>query len=66
MFGADKGTAGELDGKRLHIGIVQARFNEPITDALFKACHAELLALRGLYERLYQLQLSGPEARKIA
>jgi 6,7-dimethyl-8-ribityllumazine synthase len=50
MFGADKGTAGELDGKRLHIGIVQARFNEAITDALFQACHAELLAL-GVQEK---------------
>ena len=24
MFGADKGTADKLDGKKLHIGIVQA------------------------------------------
>ena len=50
MFGADKGSASELDGKRLHIGIVQARFNEAITDALFQACHAELLAL-GVQEK---------------
>ena len=50
MFGADKGTADLLDGKRLHIGIVQARFNEAITDALFQACHAELLAL-GVQEK---------------
>lgn len=50
MFGADKGSAGELDGKRLHIGIVQARFNEAITDVLFQACHAELLAL-GVQEK---------------
>ncbi len=45
MFGADKGTANLLDGKKLSIGIVQARFNAGITDALFKACRAELLAL---------------------
>ena len=45
MFGADKGTAGALDGKRLHIGIVQARFNEGITNALAKACREELQAL---------------------
>ena len=45
MFGADKGTAPSLDGKKLDIGIVQARFNESITNALFQACHAELLAL---------------------
>ncbi|MFA6615891.1 MAG: 6,7-dimethyl-8-ribityllumazine synthase [Hydrogenophaga sp.] len=34
-----------LDGKRLIIGIVQARFNEGITNALYEACHAELLSL---------------------
>jgi 6,7-dimethyl-8-ribityllumazine synthase len=45
MFGADKGSAGELDGKKLYIGIVQARFNAGVTDALFQACHTELLAL---------------------
>ena len=49
MFNADKGTlqAGDarLDGSKLHIGIVQARFNEPITNALAQACHAELIAL---------------------
>ncbi|WP_439115650.1 6,7-dimethyl-8-ribityllumazine synthase [Hydrogenophaga sp.] len=45
MFGADKGTANLLDGKKFSIGIVQARFNEGITNALYAACHAELLAL---------------------
>ncbi|MDZ4187876.1 MAG: 6,7-dimethyl-8-ribityllumazine synthase [Hydrogenophaga sp.] len=45
MFGADKGTANLLDGKKLSIGIVQARFNEGITNALWAACRAELLAL---------------------
>jgi 6,7-dimethyl-8-ribityllumazine synthase len=50
MFGADKGTANQLDGKKLSIGIVQARFNEGITNALFAACHAELLAL-GVQEK---------------
>ena len=34
-----------LDGKGLAIGIVQARFNEDITDALATACRAELRAL---------------------
>ena len=51
MFGADKGsTTNLLDGKRLIIGIVQARFNEGITNALYEACHAELLAL-GVQEK---------------
>jgi 6,7-dimethyl-8-ribityllumazine synthase len=45
MFGAEKGTADRLDGKKLYIGIVQARFNESITDALAAACLAELEAL---------------------
>ena len=43
MFGADKGTAGRLDGTELVIGIVQARFNQGVTDALANACRAELL-----------------------
>jgi 6,7-dimethyl-8-ribityllumazine synthase len=49
MFGADKGnlepTDARLDGRKLAIGIVQARFNESITDALAAACLAELEAL---------------------
>jgi 6,7-dimethyl-8-ribityllumazine synthase len=50
MFGADKGTADRLDGKELVIGIVQARFNQGVTDALAQACRAELLK-RGVQER---------------
>ena len=50
MFGANKGTANFLDGKPLTIGIVQARFNEGITNALWAACHAELLKL-GVQEK---------------
>ena len=54
MFGADKGSAdlaqGRTNGKNLSIGIVQARFNEPVTNALAAACRAELLAL-GVNER---------------
>ena len=34
MFGAEQGRADKLDGSDLYIGIVQARFNESITDAL--------------------------------
>jgi 6,7-dimethyl-8-ribityllumazine synthase len=45
MFGAEKGKSAPLDGKGLTIGIVQARFNESITDALARACLAELAAL---------------------
>ncbi|WP_066707314.1 6,7-dimethyl-8-ribityllumazine synthase [Curvibacter delicatus] len=49
MFGADKGSLAfndqRLDGRKLYIGIVQARFNESITNALAQACKAELAAL---------------------
>ena len=45
MFGAEKGLADKLDGKKLVIGIVQARFNESITNALADACKRELAAL---------------------
>ena len=50
MFGADKGSANRLDGKQLVIGIVQARFNQGVTNALAKACWDELLA-RGVQEK---------------
>lgn len=45
MFGAEKGEASRLDGQELVIGIVQARFNESITNALAQACRAELETL---------------------
>jgi 6,7-dimethyl-8-ribityllumazine synthase len=45
MFGAEKGKADKMDGKGLCIGVVQARFNESITNALAQACRAELNAL---------------------
>ena len=45
MFGAEKGKADSMDGTKLKIAIVQARFNESITDALAQACLAELEAL---------------------
>lgn len=49
MFGADKGgvdsTDDRMNGKGLKVGIVQARFNASVTDALAQACKAELVAL---------------------
>lgn len=45
MFGADKGTAEIASGSELRIGIVQARFNEAITNALAQAALQELTAL---------------------
>lgn len=45
MQHAEKGLAEKLDGSELSIGIVQARFNESVTDALAQACLSELAAL---------------------
>ena len=45
MQHANQGKTAPLNGKGLHIGIVQARFNEDITNALATACKAELAAL---------------------
>ncbi|CAN7394083.1 6,7-dimethyl-8-ribityllumazine synthase [Variovorax sp. LjRoot84] len=45
MQHANKGSDVTLDGKGLRIGIVQARFNEDITDALAEACLGELRVL---------------------
>ncbi len=43
MLNAEKGTATSLNGQGLRIGIVQARWNESITNALAQACHQALL-----------------------
>ncbi|HEX5389944.1 MAG TPA: 6,7-dimethyl-8-ribityllumazine synthase [Burkholderiaceae bacterium] len=59
MFGADKGSTGPLDGKNLHIGVVQARFNESITNALWDACHKELLALGVQEKRIRHVTVPG-------
>jgi 6,7-dimethyl-8-ribityllumazine synthase len=45
MQEANKGETAQLDGRDLRIGIVQARFNAPITDALAQACLGELARL---------------------
>ncbi len=43
--GALKANDARLSGAKLRIGLVQARFNEPITNALVQACTDELLTL---------------------
>jgi len=47
MLHAHKGhaSADALNGNNLHIGVVQARFNEGVTGTLWQACEAELLKL---------------------
>ncbi len=52
MFGAEKGKADRLDGHGLCIGIVQARFNESITNAL--AQESTSLGLRWLGRGIFR------------
>ncbi len=63
MFGADKGKfdSGDhrLQGSELTIGMVQARFNQSITDTLAAECKAELLALGVLEENIHVVQVPG-------
>jgi len=56
---ANKGAEAPLDGRGLRIGIVQARFNEDITDALAAACLAELSALGVATEDITHLRVPG-------
>ncbi|MCP5283346.1 MAG: 6,7-dimethyl-8-ribityllumazine synthase [Burkholderiaceae bacterium] len=59
MQGADKGTAGELAGEGLRIGIVRARFNDAITIKLAETCVAELLALGVVARDVVHLTVPG-------
>ncbi|NIC41545.1 6,7-dimethyl-8-ribityllumazine synthase [Aquabacterium sp. A08] len=59
MLGANKGSAGALDGTNLRIGVVQARFNQGITDALAQACVGELQALGVQAGDIEHVQVAG-------
>ena len=63
MLIADQGalpaTDPRLDGKKLTIGIVQARFNAGVTDALAQACRAELLHLGVPEKHITLVQVPG-------
>ena len=63
MFGAEKGTPPSndkrLNGKRLTIGLVQARFNAAVTDQLAQACKAELLELGVAEKNIDLVQVPG-------
>jgi 6,7-dimethyl-8-ribityllumazine synthase len=60
---ADKGTPQpgdqRLDGSKLSIGIVQARFNASVTDTLARACRDELLALGVLAQNIELITVPG-------
>jgi 6,7-dimethyl-8-ribityllumazine synthase len=63
MLNADQGTPDSTDsrmnGKKLIIGMVQARFNEPVTNALAQACKAELMALGVAEKNIDLVQVPG-------
>ncbi len=63
MFGADKGklesSDKRLNGKKLRIAIVQARFNEAITNALAQACEDELRQLGVADDNMVRVQVPG-------
>ena len=59
MFEANRGAAPELDGAGLVIGIVQARFNAGITQALAQGCLQELAALGVAAADITHVQVPG-------
>ena len=59
MLGAEKGSVADLDGSKLRIGIVQARFNQGITNALANACVAELQRLGVTEDRIVHVHVAG-------
>jgi 6,7-dimethyl-8-ribityllumazine synthase len=56
---AKRGTAPELNGRDLRIGIVQARFNLDITEAMAKACLDELLRLGVAAKHIQHVTVAG-------
>jgi len=52
-------TRTDLDGSTLYIGIVQARFNPAITQALANACLSELHALKVNASHIHHVQVPG-------
>ena len=59
MFAAEKGQAKSLQGQTLAIGIVQARFNESITNALAAACIDELIRLGVEQQNIHHVTVPG-------
>ena len=60
MKNANKGDiANQLDGKKLRVGLVQARFNADITDAMTEARLAELMELGDKAKNVTLVQVPG-------
>jgi 6,7-dimethyl-8-ribityllumazine synthase len=52
-------TRADMDGSALRIGLVQARFNPDITNALAQACKHELLSLKVPADNIQHIQVPG-------
>ena len=52
-------TRADMDGSALRIGMVQARFNPDITNALAQACKDELLVLKVAADNIQHIQVPG-------
>lgn len=62
MFSKDSATleaTDRLNGRGLTIGIVQARFNQGVTEALAQACRDELLRLGVADKNIHLVQVPG-------
>jgi len=59
MKNANQGALPLLDGSQLRVGIVQARFNEDVTNALLEACTAELATLGVPSENIEHVSVPG-------
>jgi len=59
MFTPNPQTPSQLDGSALKVGIVQARFNPEITNALAKACLSELAAMGVKEDRITHVYVPG-------
>ena len=59
MFQSSKGAAPKLSGKKCRIGVVQARFNDDITNAIWAACHAELIRLEVAEKNITHVTVPG-------
>ena len=57
--GAPRANPARLDGKKLVIGMVQARFYASVTDALAQACKEELIELGVRAEDIDQVSVPG-------
>ncbi len=59
MQGADKGQQAALDGQDLRIGIVQARFNETLTNTLAQNCLEALAAMGVPSDQIHHVTVPG-------